>query len=697
MKHLRCRGILIFAVLISFLLAACGGGGGGGDDADAQGDVITPSTVDFAIGGLRTDLGQTPLGIDLTPPAARIAIAAVYTPAADFSDESFHYPVGPDTAGDALPKITGTYDTLTGVYDGGLNSKLWINLPASAGNYQVSLQVSQVLRSMQSFAGGELTAGEIVIAPRQSYPDFAGRLRLRFSVSATPVCIGWDSDANGSYESEQCLTLDAFNALWAAPRQELPIPLAAQRAAAAAYYGWRMFYERFDFSVGALGIAETYFDALGAAPAGTTAVTVPCAIYPPTGTAGSYSIGWVDRNGSGRLDNGDDIRFDAGECWLPMEGEQDSGAGQIVDGRFELRGYERNIGAAPTFVELYIAETSEVGGVVTPGATQLVDGGYYLRAPGITAGGSDELEGYHFTPDNLVAAASVAAASMDFYPDVGDLAYNAMAAVRTSTATPQSLALCTNGGTSRLTFTEGPSPPHAAGLSEADTVTLTLVNCDMGTVENPKIMDGSLRLTIWGVTLEPEPDWSMVANARIDLQTATRRGSIQRSGEFGIAVSYVLGHSYEINFQPESHTNSETLGGVLTAIENGRLAYQIGCFGVNYYRGTWDQSDYQLLPNGVVKANNRVLTIGVRMGEVFNFKHMQENVYPDQAIAGLMSISAPECIALGVPATGVSGGETRIEFDTWPADDGDRIALRLYDRDNSLLDDVVTSWAELRN
>jgi hypothetical protein len=682
-------GVTTMAFLMALIAAGCGGGGGTGDAA-LPGDEEPSNVVSFSIGAAQTSLGQEPMSVDLAPV---VGVASADNRFITFSAESFFYPSGPDSSGDALPRITGDFDTQTSAYNPTLNSKLWLDLPVSAGAYQMGLEVIQVLLSGKSLAKGEPTAGVIVITPRQAYADLGGRIRLKFNATPTPVCLGWDSDSNGSYETESCLAIEAFQALWQSPQPGLPLPMPVQRAASATYAGWKLFYEQFDFSVGALDIAESNYAALEAAAANTTAVSVPCSVYPPTGTAGSYAMGWVDRNGSGRFDTGDDIRFDAANCWNRLDEELVAGAGQIINGVFELRGYERNVGAAPTFNSLHLTETLEIGGIITPQNTILVGGGFSLQAPGITAS-TGSVGAYHFTPENMVAAASVAAKSMEFYPDIGDLAYKAMDALQSSTAASQVLQLCRNSGSSTLAFTEGPAP-HASGLSEADKARLTLVNCDLGTAVNPKIMDGYLDLTLWGVTLGPAPDWSMVANARLDLQTATTQGSSRRTGEFGMSVNYGLGHSYQVKYRPDSYSNSETLSGVLTGIEDGRLSYQVGCFDASYYTATWDLSGYHVLPNSVIKAGNKVLTIGMRMGEQVVFIREPTRSYPDAGLSGLLSISAPECVALGVPANGVSGGETRMIFDTWPNGDGDKITLGLFDQSNALIKETITSWAQL--
>jgi hypothetical protein len=644
--------------------------------------------VAYGIGAPQASLAQQPMAI---APVAGMGASASIRAAAALVAEGFYFPSGPDNAGDALPKVSGTFDTLTAAYDQALASKLWIDLPAGAGAYQVAVAVAQMLLSGTAADGP--TAGELVITPRQTYADLAGRIRLRFNASATPACVAWDSEPNGTYETESCLSFADLVALWQAPQPGLPLPVAVQRAASATYTGWTRFHAQFDFSVGALLVAEANYDALRAAAAQATAVTVNCSVYPPTGGAGSYTLAWSDRNGSGRFDTGDDVRFVATDCWTRMEGEPNPGAGQLLAGTFELRGYERNVGAAPTFAGLRVTTTAEVGGVIVPQEAIEITGGFGIRAPGITAS-AGEVAAYDFTPANVLAAGSVAARSMTYYKDVGDLAYQALAAIRTSTTTPRNLGLCANAGTSTLTFAEGASYP--AGLSDGDTVTLALTNCNLGSAANPAIMDGTLRLTVWGMTAGPGTDWSMQTNARLDLQTVTTRGTARRLGEFGLRVDYVLGHSFLAGFRPQSYSATETLGGVLTAMENGALAYQLGCFDASTFRGTAAASDYQLKPNHVVKTANRVFTIGMRMGELFLFKlDGAGNYYPDIALAAMLSISAPECVALGVPVNGVTGGDTNIQFDTWPAGDGDTVRLRLYDRNNTLLREESTRWSVL--
>lgn len=668
------------AFLVAVLLAACAGGGGDGGEPEPVDDAVV-----VAIGAPQAALAQSPLNIELLSAPAGAARRRPLAVAA----ESFDFPAGPDEDGRRLPQIGGLFDPLTQQYDGDLGSRLWLDLPASAGAYKVALIVASIIQGAGATGGGTPTAGELWITPRQAYADLPGRIRLRFAAGTTPVCVAWDREADGSVEAETCTSFAALAAWWQAPQDTLALPLAVQRVAAAAYAGWMRLYAQFDIGVGALQMAETHRDALLAAAAGAAAVTLECSVAAPETAAGRLVLRWLDRNASGRFDTGDDVRFEASGCWNRMD--EAGSAGRRFDGAFELRGHERGVGAAPTFLALTITDTADVGGVVTDLASVRAEGGFVLRAPGLDGNGL-EVAAYPFSADRLVAAGTVAARSMDFYPDVADLAFPLLDAARTDT-TARDLGLCRNDGRSTLAFSDGAAP---AGLSPGDTVTLTLTGCEVGSTTRVKRLDGTLALTVQALLPGTAPDWEIRADARIDLLRSDARGTLQRRGEFGLSVAFVLGHSMAVGFRPEGHGSASALGGVLSGIEDGALAYRIGCFAATYFRGTWADADYQLLPNQVVRTANRVFTIGMRQGESFLFRHATDgSVYADVGLAALLPISAPECVPLGVPASGVSGVDTTMQFDTGPGGDGDRVRLGLYDRSGVLLHDTTSSWQAL--
>lgn len=683
---------LAAAVLI---VGSCGGGGGGGVDEE-QPPPPPSDRIAYGIGGPVASLGQAALSIDLAPGPASAGSrpAGARRAAAAGAGEAYQYPAGPDGQGQALPSISGSFNTLTQTYDEALGSSLWIDLPASEGGHQVALQVSRVLQSAGSLAE-DVSAGEIVVTPRQTYADFPGRARLSFGGTGGPVCLGWDAAADGSYEAEQCMTVAQLGDLWAAPQVGWAIPAAVQRAAAASHGGWRRFYEQFDLSVAAMRMAAGSHASLQAAAPGASAARIDCGVDPEGGGTGRIELSWLDRNGSGRFDTGDDVRLLATNCWNPTE-EESPAVGRRFEGMLELRAYEHDAAAAPTFVALRVTDTALVDGVATSIGTHQVDGGFALRVPGITAS-SDTVASYHFTSENMTAAGATAARSMTFYPDVADLAYRALEAARVNAAGSRTLLpLCSNEGSAALTWDEGPAP-YTAGLSAGDTVTITLDNCDLGPAGSPRLANGQLLMSLWGVTEGPSTDWTVHANLFVDLRTTTPRGSTHRVGETGLDLSYVLGHSFVAGFRSQSMSATQPVNGVLTEFVNGAITYQIGCHAADYYRGTWALSDYQLRPNQVVKTAGRVFTIGMRSGESFLFKADGAGDYaPDVAMAGLLPISAPECVALGVPPNGVSGGPTTMQFDAGPAGDGGRIDLRLFDgTSNALLKTVVTDWSTL--
>jgi hypothetical protein len=690
-RHFTEAPTALLAACALGLMTSCGGGGGGGADDNIEPQPTSPS-IAYSLGAPNAALGQQALAMTFAAPQGNArAVPLAQRALAPLPTGTFVFPTGPDAAGDRLPRIVGDYDRLTERYSDGIGAKLWIDLPASADAHPVALEVARVLQPGD--AAGVPASGEIVISHRGDNAKFAGRLRLAFTTVATPVCVAWDAVRDGSFEVERCMTSDALVALWAQPDGSLAIPATVQRAAGAAYAAWARFQGQFELAVAALRMASAQHEALAAAPAGAVAATVLCSLYPPSGRAGAYTLRWLDRNGSGRFDAGDDVRFDATACWQRLD-EGGSGPGRTLDGGFELRGYERDMGAAPTYLALAVTDTVDVAGVVTPQATTTLDGGFTARLPGLLAA-SDIVESYRFDAGNMVAAGGVAARSMAFYADIGDFGFRGLEALIGGATGTRDLGVCGVGGTGRVTLTEG-AAPNPVGLSAGDSVRVLLAGCDLGRGGHPRLHSGSVVLNVASVTRGPGADWNVQADARVDLQTVTTDGHTRRLGEFGFRTEHVLGHSYGTGFRPQGYVAGSTLSGVLTAMRNGQPDYQIGCFDAGTFRGTWDWSDFQLRPNQVVKTAGRVFTIGMREGESFVFKADALGRYqPDVAQAGMSPISAPECVPLGVPATGVSGGDNTMVFDAWPAGDGGRVRLQLNGKDGAMITERWADWLTL--
>lgn len=680
MKRSSSRLRTIALAFTALVVAACGGGGGG----DSPAPPAPPDNrVRYAIGAANGSLEQAPFAIEENIPvvaamASRSPQVAVVLPAHDYT-----FPSGPDAAGETLPKVTGTFDTLTGAYDGAVTSKLWLDLSAALGGYKVAIDVTGALASGPTGRGP--SSGEMVVAPRETYADFAGRMRLRFNATATPVCLGWDGQSDGTFEAEQCMTFAKLETLSSAPEASWPVPPTVQAIAARLYRGWRWFAIQFDFTVGALQIVESNYDALAARPAASP-LTLACTAGPGVSLPRSYALSWRDRNGSGRFDTGDDVRFELGGCVTLFDG--DDAIANESWGIYELRGYERNVGGAPTF-NLAVIERQAAGATILN--TYGLTGGFTVRAPGITAS-TGTLAGYAFDASNLLAASRVAAKSMDFYPDPAFVASRVFARLRNDPAATD-LGLCRNVGGQGVLTRSGTGP-----LAAGETAQVTFTNCDIGQGVAPgRFVTGTLAWTLAEVTQGPGTDWSVNSDARFDFTTATAAAALRRTGEAGMSVGFVLNHSFAVAFRPEPYNTGASLGGVLRGYEDGRLAYEIGCFAASRFGLAEALADYQLTPNHVVRTANKVMTIGMRQGESFVFKaHPTTGVYyADYALASLLGISAPECTALGVPASGVSGGETNVQFDTWPAGDADVVHLRLYNRAGTLLQDTPTSWAAL--
>jgi hypothetical protein len=688
------RAVIVTLVVSGGVLAIISSGRGGGGD-DGNGEVPSSGAVTYSLGAPNSALGQTPMTIDLGAAASPTAVSSRVFAAA--SAESFSYPSGPDNSGDTLPKISGSFDTLTLLFTQALNSKLWLDLPASAGGYQMTIVVTEIAQPTVAINAGELMAGKLELTPRQSYADLSGRIQLTFSTDATPVCIGWDSDGDNTDDSRECMDYAEFNGLWKSPDASLSLPLAVQQAAAASYAGWALFYEQFGFSVTAMRIIETYYAELQNSATDTVASTIACELYPPTATIGSYSLSWHDRNGSGSFDNGDDVLLTGSDCF--SSDDFGDNAGNIISGTLELRGYERNVGAAPTFVDFAVTPNRWVDDDVVPQNTLTFNGGFTLQAPGIV-NSTTQVRAYVFTADNMMAAAALAASTTNFYPDLTTLSYSALNALRAITESPnasQDLGLCRNGGTSSLIWQEGASP-YPSGLSEGDTATLTLINCDTGTAVEAKVMDGTLTMTLSNVAQGDPTSWLMEANVKLDLQTVTASGSSRRLGEFSLNLSTADSVNYQALYRAQSASTSENVNGVLSTIVGGQLEYQLGCFDVTLEFNPAMPDSYTLIPFSVVKRANRIFSTQTDIGYPLRFVLGAEGWYPDSGSMVLLGFSAPECVVLGVPPTGLSGGDNAVLLETQANDYVDNIVLKLFELATPEVTSslITTTWSDLQ-
>ena len=649
------RLALVALVVAGGVAAIIGSGGGGGGDGDDGGPVSVPTTVSYTIRAPQTSLGQTEMTLALG------------------GNNTLTFKKGPDGSTE-LPKTSGTFDILSGAMTAYTESKLWLDLPQAVASAKVSVSVSEKL---EWYLGDEPSAGALTITLRSGdISGLAGTIRLRFKVdcegTVQPFRVEWDSNNDGTFEQHACYSADAFPDLWSGAGA----PLYA-RVASGAYLGWSSLYTGFQFTLEAMRRIENSYDDIAQLPPGAAnPVTVSCNLYPPAQAAGSYGLNWHDWNISGTFNAGDMVRMTAGDCWINNPGDPED---PRINGTLELRSYVRNQGAAPTFVGMSLTLTLEnPPGTFTDQGTVVLNGGFTLVAPGIVPSAtSGPIGAFNFTNGNMLAAARIAASSAAFFPPTSQVMLAVVERLRTGGTPPFNLNICQNSpnGTATLLWADLGSP----GLSAGDSASLGLGNCDL----DGTLTTGHIVYDFTGVT-------PISASADVTLQGLTTI-STTKSGGFSGKMSV------EVIVNAGTRTVEHKPGaanGVITATVSGQNAWQLGCFDV-IYGDSGSGTAYTLINPSVLKASNKIMSIAGGSSLFLQFQLGTPDVLNFGGFT-LLSISLPECAALGVPnGVGDSDGNYVTVRGNSPNDNVDDLLMTLYNNSSTVLGTAPTSWRAL--
>jgi hypothetical protein len=643
-------------VVAGGVAAIIGSGGGGGDgDGDNGGPAPAPTTVSYTIGAPQTALDQTEM-----------------TLAFDGS-HTLTFKKGPDGATE-LPRTTGSFDILSGAMTADTGSKLWLDLPQVVQSAKISVAVTEKLEWL---LGDEPSVGALTIAPRSDdMSGLTGTIRLRFKVDCAgtiqPFRVEWDSDNNGTFEEATCYSGEAFPDLWGGAG-----PLYA-RVASGAYLGWSSLYTGFQFTLEAMRRVENSYDAIAQLPSeSANPVTVSCNLYPPAQVAGSYGLNWHDWNNSGAFNSGDMVRMTAGDCWINDPGDTED---PRINGTLELRNYARNERAAPTFVGMSLTLTLEnPPGTFTDQGAVVLNGGFTLIAPGIVpTPTSGPIGAFNLTNGNMLAAARIAASSAAFFPSMSQVTLAVVERLRAGGVPPFDLnAICQNApnGTATLSWADLGSP----GLSAGDSASLGLGSCDL---------DGTL--TTGAVVYDFTDVTPISASAEVTLQGLTTISTTKSGGYSGkMSVEAIVNAgTRSVEHRPGA------ANGVITATVSGQSAWQLGCFDV-IFRDGGPGTAYNLVNPGVLKTSNKILSIAGGGSLFLQFQLGTPDVLNEGGFT-LVSISLPECAALGVPnGVGDSDGNYVTVRGDSPNDNVDDLLMTLFDKNNAVLGTAPTSWGAL--
>jgi hypothetical protein len=285
----------------------------------------------------------------------------------------------------------------------------------------------------------------------------------------------------------------------------------------------------------------------------------------------------------------------------------------------------------------------------------------FLRITGTTAlimfgilnfsgcGGSDDgngdgdvsgTTGTIFNQDNTVSAAELAADTMSFFPAFSDLgqAVITLLAVADPNNSPFDLALCTNAGSSMLSWNDA---DNSGNLSAGDTTSFLFTNCDID-----GIASGTINFAFTSVDLDLALPDSVGLTVSVNLNIIDATDTATFTANFG--ANWSTPNNSDFSY---SYTAADLPDQKLTVSENGVTLYQFGCFNVTQTYNTGDPAGtYILTPDGIMNTDNKIMSL---LGDTpLSFV----NDEMESGIKHLWGVSMPiSCTALGVPSTGVSG------------------------------------------
>lgn len=293
---------------------------------------------------------------------------------------------------------------------------------------------------------------------------------------------------------------------------------------------------------------------------------------------------------------------------------------------------------------------------------------------------------YNFTAANMTTAASIAANTTGFWPPFSQITFGMMEQLQTSptptASQPHDLGMCISG-TGTFTWTDQDSDNT---LSKDDAVALNFTDCDVGTPAEPEYLNGTVDLLF--TTVLSGPTTTCAADVTISV-TSQSTETLGFSGVLQVSV-IIDGDNVVFNYTPG------TQNGVITVKVNGQTAYELGCFNVVHRFSTLPvmQGDYKytLESMTVIKSSNKIMTL-MGMGAM-GFLEGTPDDYPDVFGLALASLSIPECAALGVP-NGVGDSDGNRVVISGLTKYEDNVKLELFDKNNTLMHTIPTTWTEL--
>ena len=297
-------------------------------------------------------------------------------------------------------------------------------------------------------------------------------------------------------------------------------------------------------------------------------------------------------------------------------------------------------------------------------------------------GGDDDGDGdvtgvtpFYFNAGNTVEAAQLAADAMSFFPAFSKVSQEVITLLAVSDPGNFPLDLvgvCANAGTAKVSWNDADS---SGDLSAGDTVSLLFTNCDID-----GIASGTIDIAVTSAELNLQPPESVEFAASVNLNINDAAGTATFTANFDASWSTTNDSDF-INV----YTADDASGQKLTVSENGVTLYQFGCFNVThaFYIGN-SEGTYQLTPDGVINAADRIMTLAGRplLGFI--------NDAMESGTKQLVSVPMPECTAVGIPSTwvGFSDG-SYIEME---ALGGGNIQLHTFDVDGTEFFTVDTTW-----
>ena len=304
--------------------------------------------------------------------------------------------------------------------------------------------------------------------------------------------------------------------------------------------------------------------------------------------------------------------------------------------------------------------------------------------------GPTGVNAYNFTAANMLPAASLAAASMSFFPEFTDVAYELFnllesGGLQANVPADGTATVCTNDGNAgvaaTLTWTDADS---SATLSSGDTAVLAVTNCDLD--GSGATASGSVNLVFNSVNISTPPVQDISVSTAINLAvTDPTIGTNTLAAGFGATIHTANGLDYTYHY-----TAADQSGQTLSVVQNNVTLYQFGCFDVTHkFTNSPTSGTYALAPAGVVNAANKIMSLAGG-GDLQFLNNALES-----GTKRLLSLAVPDCAAVGAPSGVPDSDGSYIDIVGLGLGDGS-LRLDLYDASDTLIPPpVYTTWSAI--